>query len=72
MKSLISILFLVSFLNFAQNKSPYQLFDKNGKKVSYKKLLKNIENADVLLFGEYPGPSKNYQRWQLLISLHCL
>lgn len=57
MKSLISILFLVSFLNFAQNKSPYQLFDKNGKKVSYKKLLKNIENADVLLFGEYHNNS---------------
>ena len=57
MKSLISILFLVSFLNFAQNKSPYQLFDKNEKKVSYKKLLKNIENADVLLFGEYHNNS---------------
>ena len=37
----------------AQNKMPYQFFDKNGKKISYKKVLKTAANAEVVLFGEY-------------------
>lgn len=46
-------LLLVSLVGRAQEKSPYQLFDKNGKKVTYKKLLKSAENTEVLLFGEH-------------------
>ena len=37
----------------AQDKKAYQLFDKNGKKVSYKKLLKSAEATQVMLFGEF-------------------
>ena len=37
----------------AQDKKAYQLFDKNGKKVSYKKLLKSAEATQVVLFGEF-------------------
>jgi uncharacterized iron-regulated protein len=37
----------------AQDKKAYQLFDKNGKKVSYKKLLKTAEETQVVLFGEF-------------------
>lgn len=36
-----------------QNKMPYQLFDKNGKKTTYDKLIKAAEKTEVLLFGEY-------------------
>ncbi|WP_291114986.1 ChaN family lipoprotein [Flavobacterium sp. UBA6135] len=36
-----------------QNKMPYQLFDKNGKKTTYEKLLKAATKTEVLLFGEY-------------------
>lgn len=50
-------LFLVSIISHAQDKSPYQLFDKNGKKVSYKKLIKSAEKAEVLLFGEHHNNS---------------
>ena len=53
----ISLFSLVTFLGIAQDKSPYQLFDKNGKKVSYKKLIKSAEKADVLLFGEHHNNS---------------
>lgn len=53
----ISTLIIFMLTGFAQDKSPYQLFDKNGKKVSYKKLLKSAENADVVLFGEYHNNS---------------
>ena len=51
------IIFLVSILLTvtanSQDKSPYQLFDKKGKKTSYAKLLKSSENTEVVLFGEY-------------------
>ncbi|WNM19550.1 ChaN family lipoprotein [Flavobacterium capsici] len=57
MKNILTTLLLVSLFGFAQDKSPYQLFDKNGKKVRYKKLLKSTENADVVLFGEYHNNS---------------
>lgn len=37
----------------AQDKQPYQLYTKNGKKTTYKKLLKASADADVVLFGEH-------------------
>ena len=50
------ILFFV-FIGFAQNKMPYQLFDKNGKKTTYNKLLKSCQKNEVVLFGEYHNNS---------------
>jgi uncharacterized iron-regulated protein len=47
------VLLLFSLLFNAQEKKPYQLFDKKGNKVSYGKLLKATEKAQVVLFGEY-------------------
>lgn len=44
---------LVSFNTAAQDKLPYQLYTKSGKKSSYKKMLKEAENAEVVLFGEH-------------------
>ena len=44
---------LFSVVLTAQDKKAYQLFDKNGKKVTYKKLLKSAEATQVVLFGEY-------------------
>lgn len=36
----------------AQDKLPYQLYNKEGKKTTYKKLLKAATDAEVVLFGE--------------------
>lgn len=48
------VIFLLTYLiSFSQEKKAYQLFDKNGKKVNYGKLLKAAEKAQILLFGEY-------------------
>ena len=55
------IIFLLSLLLTvtanSQDKSPYQFFDKNGKKTTYAKLLKNSEKTEVVLFGEYHNNS---------------
>ena len=47
------IAFLFSLNSVAQDKLPYQLYDKNGKKTTYKKMVKQAENAEVVLFGEH-------------------
>jgi uncharacterized iron-regulated protein len=51
--SFLSILLLFAIVIKAQDKKAYQLFDKNGKKVAYKKLLKSAESTQVVLFGEF-------------------
>lgn len=51
--SFLSILLLFTIVIKAQDKKAYQLFDKNGKKVAYKKLLKSVESTQVVLFGEF-------------------
>lgn len=56
-KIIILITFLFSIVLNAQDKKPYQLFDKNGKKVAYTKLLKATLKTQVVLFGEYHNNS---------------
>lgn len=53
MRFLLLMLWLGSSLTiFAQSKPAYQLYQANGKKVSYKKMIRSISKADVVLFGE--------------------
>ena len=52
-KQFLFLVWFISFSLWAQDKLSYQLFDQNGKKVSYGKLLKAAEKAQVVLFGEY-------------------
>lgn len=49
---LLLLLFAVTAV-FAQQKPAYVLYDANGKKVSYKKMLKALAKKDVVLFGEF-------------------
>ena len=45
---------LVSTCAWAQSApQAYTLFNKSGKKASYKKMLRELRGADVILFGEY-------------------
>ena len=52
-KAILSLLILFGVSLQAQDKLAYQLFDKNGKKVTYKKMLKAALESEVVLFGEY-------------------
>ena len=44
--------FLTVFIVSAQQKEPYRLYNAEGKKKTYKRMLKEAEKADVVLFGE--------------------
>ena len=48
---IIVLFFTISLC--AQHKKAYQLFDKNGKKVSFEKVVKKAKESDVVLFGEF-------------------
>jgi len=54
MKKIILTLIVVFFTLTAhtQKKAAYQLYNATGKKVSYKKMLKQLTKADVVFFGE--------------------
>lgn len=56
----LSILLLFTICFQAQEKKSYQLFDQNGKKVSYDKLLKSALKTQVVLFGEYHNNSVSH------------
>jgi len=53
MNKLLALLLLFALAVQAQDKQPYQLYTKDGKKTTYKKLLKKAGEAQVVLFGEY-------------------
>ena len=39
-------------ISFAQVKQPYNLFNKDGKPISYEHMINEIKKSDMLLFGE--------------------
>ena len=52
-KKHVAILFSAfTFLSFTSDKPAYQLFDQDGKKVKYEKMMKELEEADIIFFGE--------------------
>jgi len=54
MKNILSVLvILISLHVVAQDKKAYQVFDKNGKRVTFDKLVKATEKSQVVLFGEF-------------------
>ncbi|HEU4495875.1 MAG TPA: ChaN family lipoprotein [Flavobacterium sp.] len=54
MKYILPILVLfIFYTSQAQDKMPYQIYSKNGKKASYKQMLRQAEDAAVVLFGEH-------------------
>lgn len=56
-KHIILFTIFLGILTQAQDKQSYQIFDKNGKKSSYEKLLKASSKTEVVLFGEYHNNS---------------
>jgi uncharacterized iron-regulated protein len=56
----LSLLLLFANVLQAQDKKAFQLFDKNGMKVSYGKLLKASLKTQVVLFGEYHNNSVSH------------
>ena len=73
MKNIFTLLLLFFFnlVIFSQDKPAYVLFDKNGKKTTYKKLLKASEKSDLVLFGEFhDNPISHWLELELTQDVH--
>ncbi len=46
------LLIAIPMLSFTGDKPAYQLFNQEGKKVKYDKMLKELVEADIIFFGE--------------------
>lgn len=46
------IAFLATFSLAAQHKAAYALFNSQGKKINYSKLIKKLDGVDIVFFGE--------------------
>ncbi len=58
------------FSAFKSDKPSYLLFDKKGKTVKYEKMLKEIEDADIVLFGElHDNPISHWLQLELTKDL---
>ena len=73
MKKLITvtlIYFLVVTLTFAQEKA-FQIYSKDGNKISYKTMVFKIVKADVVLFGEnHNDPISHWLQLELTKSMY--
>lgn len=66
---LLSISFVL--LAFKADKVAYQYFTKDGKKVSYEKVLKATEKADVIFFGElHNNPIDHWMQLELTKDIY--
>lgn len=68
----IFLLTLLCTMNtIAQNKPAYQLYQSNGKKVNYVKMLKHLQKSEVVFFGElHNNPIAHWIELELAIDLH--
>jgi uncharacterized iron-regulated protein len=75
MNRTFTILFLFAFstLNLiAQSNPTYQIFNKKGKSVNYGKMMKSLEEADVILYGEQHNDAVNHWlQLQVTKSIHA-
>lgn len=71
MKTLIIIFFsLFSTIITAQDLAAYRLYNAKGKKTSFKKMLKQAQKADVVLFGElHNNPISHWLQLELATEL---
>ncbi len=69
-KTLVIIL-SISLLSMTSDKSPYQLFNKSGKKVSFEKMIKEISDADIVFFGElHNNALSHWMEFEIAKSLY--
>ncbi|PCH76639.1 MAG: iron-regulated protein [Flavobacteriaceae bacterium] len=64
------LLFIGTVFSYGQNKAAYKLYNSKGHKISYKKVLKKMRKADVVLFGElHNNPIAHWLQFELTRDL---
>lgn len=74
MKKNIVFIILLGLLpmvgSYGQKVLGYQIFDGNGKKVSFEKMIKSLEKSDIVLFGEiHNDPIVHWLQYETALAL---
>jgi uncharacterized iron-regulated protein len=65
------LLSALTFLSFTSDKPAYLLFDQDGKKVKYGKMIQELEEADIIFFGElHTDPIAHWLQLELTRDLY--
>nr|WP_320118401.1 ChaN family lipoprotein [uncultured Marinifilum sp.] len=66
------LLFLsIIFLAFSNGNPTYRIFNENGKPIKYQKMIRQIVNADIILFGElHNNPISHWLELQVTKDLY--
>ncbi|NQU34378.1 MAG: ChaN family lipoprotein [Bacteroidetes bacterium] len=72
MKKVVTIIFLfIIIAGFKNDKPAYRIFNADGKKATYAKLLKDAMDADVVFFGElHNNPICHWLQYELTVDLY--
>jgi len=71
-KTLIYIL-LLAFAGFAfkSDKPAYVLYDQQGKMTKYEKMIKDLQKADIVFFGElHTDPIAHWMQYEITVDLY--
>ena len=67
----VFIAIFIVFTAFKTDKPAYLLFNKDGKDVKYEKMMKELEDADIVLFGEsHDNPISHWLQLEVTKDLH--
>ena len=70
MKNILFITVFFLMTSFLTDKSAYKLYTKTGKEVKYSKMLEDIQEADIILFGEiHNNPISHWLEFELTKDL---
>ena len=62
---------LLSILGYAQEKEAYRIYTASGKKANYGKMMKAVQNSDIILFGELHNNSiAHWLQLEMTMDLH--
>jgi len=71
--SIVLLALFFVFTAFKTKKPAYLLFNEKGKKVKYEKMLDQVKDADIVLFGElHNNPIAHWLQFELTKDLHEL
>jgi len=70
-KILVLSIVVITLLSMKNDKPAYKLFDEKGKKASYKDMLKESSEADIVFFGElHDNPICHWLEYELTADLY--
>ena len=68
---LILLVTAVTLMSFTSDKPAYILYNQDGKEVKYGKMLKELEGADLIFFGElHTDPIAHWMQFELTKALY--